>query len=543
MSVSHPMFPPTTGKPVRTGALTGLRLLLVVAVAALSLFAVPVDPRAEAAPGPWFAVVRDADIVLGDDWFPGAMITVTVDDPTNGVGVDHFFVATTDGAGWFYINVGSSVDIQPGFIVKSTDGSATKTHVVTGFTDSNISISAATDAVAGKASPGATVETWVHGDPTPATVTKVADSSGFWYANYSGIWDIVPGAGMGFRELDPDGDGTQIDAFAPLDIDGDGIVDAADNCPSIPNVTQYDGDGDGTGARCDDVDRVWGPNRYGTSAAVAEMAFETADTVFIALGTNFPDALVAAAAGGHRSGPVLLTETASLPPETIAELSRLSPSTAYLVGGTAVISPAVEQQVRTLVPTVTRLAGANRYETSAAVSSTIFPTANRVFVALGENFPDALVAAAAAGYTSAPVLLTPPDHVPQATLDELVRLTPTTIYVVGGTAAISEMVAQELAPYGTVVRLAGANRYETAAAVAEEVFVCEGRVFLASGANFPDALVAAAAGGHIGGPVLLVTHDTIPAATRGQLDRLNPQYIWLVGGTAVIGNSVFNALP
>ena len=110
-------------------------------------------------------------------------------------------------------------------------------------------------------------------------------------------------------------------------------------------------------------------------------------------------------------------------------------------------------------------------------------------------------------------------------------------------AAISETVAQELAPYGTVVRLAGADRYETSAAVAEEVFICEGRVFLASGGNFPDALVAAAAGGHIGGPVLLVTYDTIPAATRGQLDRLNPEFIWLVGGTAVIGDSVFNALP
>ncbi len=541
MPVIHSVFPSPRGESLRTGTRTGLRLLLVVAVAALSLFAVPVHPRADAVSSGWFAVVVDADIVLGDSWLPGSTVSITIDDPANGVGVDFSLVDTTDGAGWFHINVGSTVDIQRGFLVRVTDGFNTKNHVVTNISD--VLVTAVSDTAAGKANPGATVESWIHGDPSPASVTAVANTSGYWHVSYSAIWDIVPGDGMGFRELDGDGDGTQIDVFAPLDADGDGINDDVDNCPTIPNTTQYDGDGDGVGSICDDVDRLWGLNRYGTSAAVAETMFDTADTVFIALGTNFPDALVAAAAGGHRRGPVLLTGGTSLAPETIAELERLTPTMAYIVGGTAVISPAVELQVNALVPTVVRLAGADRYETSAAVSSTIFPTANRAFVALGENFPDALVAAAAAGHVSAPVLLTPKDHAPQATLDELARLTPTTIYIVGGTAAISETVAQELTVYGTVVRLAGADRYETAAAVAEEVFECEDRTFLAYGDNFPDALVAAAAGGHIGGPVLLVTHDTIPGPTRQQLDRLSPNHIWLIGGTAVIGDSVFTALP
>jgi putative cell wall-binding protein len=276
---------------------------------------------------------------------------------------------------------------------------------------------------------------------------------------------------------------------------------------------------------------------------VAETAFQTADTVFLALGTNFPDALVAAAAGGHLDAPVLLTGSDSLPAETIAELLRLSPSTVYIVGGTAVISPAVEQEAAHYAPAVKRLAGPNRYDTAVAVSSTVFPTADTAFVAFGENFPDALVGAAAAGHVGAPVLLTSHDQVSAATVAELDRLDLATIYLVGGTAVISDAVALQLAPYGHVVRLAGPDRYATAAAVAKTVFASADYVFLAYGGNFPDALVAAAAGGHLGGPVLLVRHDSIPTPTREQLDRLKPNHVYLVGGTAVIGEAVFAALP
>jgi len=278
---------------------------------------------------------------------------------------------------------------------------------------------------------------------------------------------------------------------------------------------------------------------------VSQVAFEEADTVFIALGTNFPDALVAAAAGGYEDAPVLLTRSDSLPAETISELVRLKPSKAYIVGGTAVISPVVEQQVGLYAQSVERLAGANRYETSAAVSKEVFPSQSAVFVALGENFPDALVAAAVAGDNGGPVLLTRRDHVPQATLDEIKRLSPGVIYVVGGPAAISETAVQELSALEPVTRLSGANRYETAAAVADQFFGCgSSEVFLAYGGDFPDALVAAAAAGHVGSPVLLVTHDTVPDATYEELEALmNPQHIWIVGGTAVIGNEAVAALP
>jgi len=515
-----------------------LELFLVVSMVAMVLFVAPGNQSAGAEEPAWIAVNPETDTIWGGGWGAGTAVQVTIDDPATGLGIDRSAKSKTDGTGAFSIDVGTDTfSIAPGFIVK-VKGTTAKIHTVTLLSD--ISINAVTDEAWGTASTDMRVIAWVQGHAAETSKSVIVTLEELWSADFWDVGGIENGMPMSFKQVDNDGDWTQIDVVAPYDSDGDWFDDEFDNCPNTPNSSQYDGDGDGVGAACDDLDRIWGVNRYATSAAVAEAAFDSADTVFIALGTKFPDALVAAAAGGYLDGPVLLTGSDTLCPAAVAEIGRLKPSTAYIVGGTAVISDAVEQEVKALVPTVKRLSGDNRYETSAAVSAEFFSDPSWVVVALGTNFPDALVGAAAAAHLSGPVLLTAGDHAPQATLDELTRMRPGTIYVVGGTAAISKAVATELADYGTVVRLAGANRYATASVVAEEIFPAADHVLLAYGGNFPDALVAAAAAGHLGGPVLLVTHDEMPDPTREQLVRLAPDHTWLIGGTAVIGEEVFN---
>lgn len=99
------------------------------------------------------------------------------------------------------------------------------------------------------------------------------------------------------------------------------------------------------------------------------------DAVFISTGVNFPDALGAGPAAALGIGPILLVAQDQVPDATIAELNRLAPQTIYIVGGTAVVSPAVESILENLAfsPDVVRLAGGNRYETAAAVSAEVFP--------------------------------------------------------------------------------------------------------------------------------------------------------------------------
>jgi len=523
------------------GARRSRGFVVLVAFVVLFVLAPPFAPSARAFSG-WFVVDVTNSTITGEGWTPSTTVEITIDVAGTPVGPDVMYYANVTPASTFDYSWSGYAPEAGDVVAVSDDNGVTKIHqveplVVMGSDE-------AADTVFGTGNPWATVAVWIEGVPL-TTLVGHADASGYWSFDYTGTADLKAGMTVMFRAYDDEWDATQIEATLPIsdDFDGDTILNMDDNCPWTPNRAQYDGDGDGKGMWCDDVDRVWGANRYATAAAVSLMAFDPLATVFIALGTDYPDALVAAAAGGSMHAPVLLTTTDSLPAETVAELKRLKPHTAYIVGGTAVIRSSVEQQVGALVPTVKRLAGADRYETAAAVAKEIYPKATVAFVALGTNFPDALVAASPAGMVGAPVLLTAHDHVPQATLDVLADLHPTRIFVVGGTAAISETAAQELSVYGPVERLAGANRYETAAVVGDWFFGQDRLVLLAYGRNFPDALVAGVVGGLLGGPVLLVDRTSIPPATRSALDRLTPHFNWIVGGTAVISEDVFNALP
>jgi len=193
-----------------------------------------------------------------------------------------------------------------------------------------------------------------------------------------------------------------------------------------------------------------------------------------------------------------------------------------------------------------RLGGADRFQTAALISRAVFkPGVPVAYVATGLNFPDALAGAAAAGRLGAPVLLVQATAIPAATKTELDRLDPARIVVLGGTSVVADTVLAALKAYtvGPVVRVAGGDRYATAAAVSAAsndpgVPVA----FVATGLNFPDALAGAAAAAKLGGPVLLVEPDSIPAATKAELGRLAPKRIVIVGSTGVVSGSVATAL-
>lgn len=107
-------------------------------------------------------------------------------------------------------------------------------------------------------------------------------------------------------------------------------------------------------------------------------AVSTTPVVYVAVGDNFPDALGAASAAAVQGGPVLLVTKTSIPGETKAELTRLSPDVIYVAGGTAVISDAVFNQLKAYAGSVVRVAGSNRYGTAAAVSQSAFPVTGGV---------------------------------------------------------------------------------------------------------------------------------------------------------------------
>lgn len=277
---------------------------------------------------------------------------------------------------------------------------------------------------------------------------------------------------------------------------------------------------DGTAPAVGAATRISGADRYATSAAISADAFSTAGTVFISSGATFPDALAGSAAAAVADAPMLLVSKDGVPSSVAGELKRLRPGRIVVLGGDGTVAPHTLDALTQYSPKVERLAGADRYTTAAAISSATFSSStDTVYIADGTNHADALAGSAAAGANGSPVLLVRPTAVPGATAEELDRLNPRRIVVLGGPASVSEEVLQSLGGYAKeVTRIHGADRYATAAALSAATFSSSApAAYLAAGQDFPDALSGAAAAAASGGPVLLVRQTCPPAVVTQEL--------------------------
>ncbi|KQS16343.1 cell wall-binding repeat-containing protein [Frigoribacterium sp. Leaf186] len=81
-----------------------------------------------------------------------------------------------------------------------------------------------------------------------------------------------------------------------------------------------------------------GADRYDTSVQVNADAFERSDTAFLAVGTNFPDALSGVALAGALDAPLFITPGDCVPAATLDEFDRLDVADVQLLGGPAVLS-------------------------------------------------------------------------------------------------------------------------------------------------------------------------------------------------------------
>lgn len=294
--------------------------------------------------------------------------------------------------------------------------------------------------------------------------------------------------------------------------------------------------------------RIAGPDRYATAAAIAIDAFQPGlDVAYVATGTAFADALAAAAVAGAKAAPVLLVTPTSIPPSTAATITRLQPNRLVVVGGPGAVSDTVVASLAALAPGgAQRVAGNDRFATAAALSATTFPDGAPIaYVAPGFGFADAISAAPAAARDGGPVLLTRTAALPDASAQELVRLAPANVVVVGGSSVVDDGVIAAIAallPGATVSRLAGPDRYATSAAVANTFAPGVPVVYVASGLGFADALAAAAAAGSKGAPMVLTAPATLPATIRAQVIRLNPSHAIVVGGTGAVGDAVLRAI-
>lgn len=288
---------------------------------------------------------------------------------------------------------------------------------------------------------------------------------------------------------------------------------------------------------CPNVGRLRGADRFATSVAIGRASAPSARTAVVVSGEDghLVDGLVAAPLARAKGAPLLLTTAGSLPASVVADLQARGVTRVWVVGGSSVVSPAVESALRGLGAEVTRLQGADRYATAAAVAREV-GSAGTAVVASGEDehLVDALAAGGAAAGAHRPILLVRHDAVPEPTAQVVRDLGLRGVTVVGGTGSVSDAVAADLPG---AYRAAGADRYATAAAVATAFrsLVDPSRVVVSSGVG--TNLVDALPGGALGQLTLLTAPARLSEATRAWVAGQAVSTGTVLGGTAAVSDS------
>ena len=341
--------------------------------------------------------------------------------------------------------------------------------------------------------------------------------------------------------------------------------------------------------------RVSGADRYGTATAAASSyltrrgSLTSWNRVVVVSGDNFPDALSAASLAGSYTAPIILMPSDGSLPTVVKEWGltkrdqiQANSTTAasfkfVIVGGTSAVPDAGVQALLDVVnagdltpATMTRISGANRAatakavatQTNAAGSYTILAAAKEIFVANEASFADAMAIAPYAFNASAPVLLTGKDSLGAdalAVLKTYKTLGGTKIKVLGGTAAVSDQVIQDIVingaiPLSSISRIFGADRYATSVAIQNYVDASSvnnsnfdaSHVVMVNGQNFADGLAAAPYAGHgTGGAARLMYLTEASGVSAGVSAKMTthaksdfPTNVYAVGGTSVVSADV-----
>jgi N-acetylmuramoyl-L-alanine amidase len=289
-------------------------------------------------------------------------------------------------------------------------------------------------------------------------------------------------------------------------------------------------------AKTPDIIRYGGEDRYDTSVEVSKNSFTSSENVIIASGEDFADALSSAPLAGKYNAPIIITEKDKLSYNAISEIKRLGAKEATIVGGSGVVSDNVKSQLEEIGINVTRLWGKDRYATSVEIAKEV-GTDNGIAVASGNNFADALSIAPIAGAKQIPIILVGSNGMSESVREFVDENKTENYYVIGGKGVISDATSDYL---GNYIRLSGNNRYETNTAVIEKFlnmgYINMNTVYIASGAQFPDALSASAAAANSNSPIVLANPYSITQQTIIKSNISSVSSVKVIGGQGAVSD-------
>ena len=289
--------------------------------------------------------------------------------------------------------------------------------------------------------------------------------------------------------------------------------------------------------------RIAGQNRYESAAQISREQFTNAKKVIVVNSQKYADALSATTLSDGRYS-ILYTEKDTLPTATRNEIQRLNPIEVYLLGGKQSISDGLENILKKYANKVTRIAGKDRYETSAKVAA--MSDKKNIVIASGENFSDPLYASSYAYSNNAKILLSSGKTLSRQTRDYLLRNKSSIgkVTVVGGGQSISSATVRYIQSVTgkNVSRISGRNRYDGSVKVANSMN--KDKVFIASGEDFADALAISPLAQKLNAPILLSSRSKLDTSVIAFLNNFKKSIkdVYIVGGYRTIDNNVYGTV-
>lgn len=266
-----------------------------------------------------------------------------------------------------------------------------------------------------------------------------------------------------------------------------------------------------------------GQSRYESAIEVSKSGWSYSDNVVLVNGAALPDALAATPYARMKDAPILLTERDKLTTSTEAELIRLGTKNVTIIGGEGVVSKNVENKLKGIGITISRIAGKDRFETSMKVARNLSVNSVAIVNGLNGRMADAMSIAAPAAERGMAILLTDGNDLKggeQFLKDNLIN----SIYAIGGEGVISKNIVSRV----NAKRIGGVNRFETNASVLETFYQNStlGNIYTAKSGienegNLVDALSAGALASKEGAPVMLIGKEL----SQGQKDFLNGKQV------------------
>ncbi|WP_010676961.1 WG repeat-containing protein [Bacillus timonensis] len=282
------------------------------------------------------------------------------------------------------------------------------------------------------------------------------------------------------------------------------------------------------------VKRLSGTNRYQTAIEISKEGFPKANTVVIARGDDFPDALAGTPLAYQLDAPILLTRTHSLGIDVQDEIKRLGAKKGVILGGSAAVSLEVEKQLKDLGLTIERVSGKSRFQTAEKIAQKLTSNKEAAVVVYGYNFPDALAIAPYAARNGYPILLTNIEKIPNSTENIVDQYNQT--FIIGGEYAISREVEWRV-PSPT--RISGKDRFQTVDRIMTKFGKEDSEFgFIATGNEFADALTGSVLAAKRKGPLILTIPHVLPKPFESTIENKRFKNVTLLGGQNAIRISV-----